>query len=175
MLWRTHVLLGLSSLWIVAGIPGLLSPANAGPMAACAAFGALLPDLDAGTAKIAHLSVLRVRPFAPASASMMRAYGHRGIMHFVKGTLLFGGSAALAVGLWLGAAPALAVLLGYASHLAGDACTLTGIPAMFPDGTRRFLLPKPLRFATGSATEGLLLILFAETSLALYLPLLFRN
>jgi hypothetical protein len=41
--------------------------------------------------------------------------------------------------------------------------------------SRHRSLPKSLRFATGSVTEDLLLILIAEMSLALYSPLLFRN
>jgi inner membrane protein len=142
-------------------------------MAACAALGALLPDIDAGTAKIAQLSIGRMTPLATISMMARDAFGHRGITHSMVGTVLVGGVAAIVAGHWLGLSGAVALLLGYASHLIGDACTVSGIPVLFPDRTRRFALPKALRFVTNSRTEDFLLVLFAEASLALLLPLLF--
>lgn len=175
MVWRTHVLFGLSSIWLVSWIPALWNPGTAAPMAVCAAVGALLPDLDAGTAKIAQLSVARIRPLAPLSIWVGDLFGHRGVTHSVLGLVSFGVISALLAALWFGPPGAAAALLGYASHLAGDACTVSGIPFLFPDRTRRFLLPKLLRFATGSHTEDLLLLLFAEASLALLLPVLLNR
>ena len=173
MVWRTHVLFGISSLWLVASFTNLWNAGTAGPMAACAAFGALLPDIDAGTAKIAQLSIGRMTPLAPVSMMARDAFGHRGITHSAVGIALFGGVAAMVVGHCLGLSSAVALWLGYASHLVGDACTVSGIPVLFPDRTRRFALPKALRFVTNSRTEDFLLLLFAEASLALLLPLLF--
>jgi len=173
MVWKSHVLFGISSLWLVSSFPNLWSADTAGPMAACAALGALLPDIDAGTAKIAHLSIGRISPLAPVSMMARDAFGHRGITHSIAGIALFGGAGASIAGWFLGVPGAVALLLGYASHLVGDACTVSGIPVLFPDRTRRFALPKVLRFVTNSRTEDFLLVLFAEASLALLLPLLF--
>jgi membrane-bound metal-dependent hydrolase YbcI (DUF457 family) len=140
-------------------------------MAACAALGALLPDIDAGAAKIATLSISRISPLAPVSMTAREAFGHRGFAHSLAGAAL-AGAAAITAGRFPGIPGAAALLTGYASRLAGDACTVSGIPVVFPDRTRRYVLPKALRFVTGSRTGDFLLVLFAEASVALLLPLL---
>lgn len=104
---------------------------------------------------------------------MNRRFGHRGALHSLLGwgiaSLVF-----LPLGLWSGNA-ALALSLGYGSHIVADACTKSGIPALYPHRGRIHLLPRALRLTTGSLAEeaflvalGLLLfaLLLSQLSLA---------
>jgi len=168
MLWRTHMLFGIGSLWLLDMVPGTLTPDNAAPLAALAAFGSLLPDLDAAESKIKWVSVGGIRPFAPLSALLYRTLGHRSLLHSLAGLALAGGLA-LPLAFWWGWEPWAALLLGYASHLAADAGTRHGIPLLFPRRRRYFLLPQRLRFVTGSDAEDALLVLLAAADLLLLL------
>lgn len=172
MMGRTHLLLGLSSLWLIepwlGGAPDALALAVAG-----AALGSLLPDLDARHSLLQNVQVAELRPLALPAWGLNRLFGHRGALHSLLALGVLGGVALPLVGagvfLWLG------LLLGYASHLAGDACTVHGIPLFFPKRRRVHLLPKPLRLSTGSLAEDGLLVLLALFDLALllrHLPLL---
>src|SRR5690349_1558428 len=157
MMGRTHALLGITSLWLVAPVPGVLTPATIAPLAALAAFGALLPDLDADASTVRSIRLGGVRPFAPIGMVINRAWGHRGLLHSPVGLLLFSGAAFLLALAWL-PLPALALWMGYASHLAGDACTKSGIPGWPNRADRRFYaLPARLRLVTGSWAEERLL------------------
>jgi membrane-bound metal-dependent hydrolase YbcI (DUF457 family) len=64
---------------------------------------------------------------------------------------------------------ALALWLGYASHLAADAATRSGIPFLYPRPRRFYLLPKPWRIVTGSPAEDALFFLLAMSVLLLML------
>ena len=44
-------------------------------------------------------------------------------------------------------------MLGYASHLLGDASTRSGIPLLYPLPERYHVLPRRWRFVTGSLAE----------------------
>ena len=161
MMGRTHALLGMASLWLLAPVPSVITPGNVGALCALAAFGALLPDLDANSSTVRALKVGKIRPFAPIAFVAHRTWGHRALLHSPAGLLAFGGLC-VPVGLLWGAPLALALFLGYASHLAGDACTRTGIPGWPNRPDRRlFLLPGPLRLVTGSSAEEALLPLLA--------------
>ena len=49
----------------------------------------------------------------------------------------------------------LAAALGTACHIAGDSCTVSGCPWLYPFSDRDFhLLPEPLRFTTGKFAES---------------------
>ena len=91
-------------------------------MAASVALCALLPDLDAGGAKIAHLKVLGVEPLATVSLLARDTFGHRGFMHSALGTVIFGGAAGFVAGHILGWQAGIAAVVGYASHLAPERC-----------------------------------------------------
>src|SRR5438045_3221124 len=149
MTWRTHVLFGISSLWLLEPLSGVLSADTIGPLAVMAALGALLPDLDAAHSKIKSLEVGGIRPFAPLAWLSHRAGGHRGFLHSPAGLGLVGLFALLPVFMW-GWQPSAVLWLGYASHLAADACTRTGIP-LWPQNKRWHLLLARLRLVTGSA------------------------
>lgn len=58
MTWPTHTLLGVNMLWLLTPLPPESIGYNFGTLAACAALGALLPDLDAPQSKIKHLKLL---------------------------------------------------------------------------------------------------------------------
>lgn len=172
MLWRTHCLLAVASLWLLSPDPAIWNAATAGPMAASAAFCALLPDLDAGGAKIAHLKIGGIEPLATISLLAHDTFGHRGFMHSALGTVVFGGAAGLVAGHILGWQAGIAAVVGYASHLAGDACTISGIPILYPRKTRIHLMPLGARLSTGTWPEDIVLVALTLAALALFIPLL---
>ena len=146
MTWRTHALAGAGSVWLMAVLPGGIAfsadVSNPGLLAAVAALGALLPDLDAAESKIKHLSPgWGITPFSLPSLILHRAFGHRGLLHSAAGLALFTFLFALPLGCRWGWQLSLALTLGYASHLAADACTRTGIPFLYPNRHRYFLPP----------------------------------
>lgn len=172
MTWRTHALVGVNSLWLLGVVPQAISSRsgvnNVGRLAVAAAFGALLPDLDAQQSRIKHLSPgWGLEPFLLPSLLLHQAFGHRGMLHSAMGLALFTGLIALPLSLWWGWQPSVALILGYASHLAADACTRTGIPLLFPRRLRFFLLPPALRLITGSRAEEALMPLLGATALLL--------
>lgn len=167
MTWRTHAMVGISALWLLEPVPHLLTSTNIGPLAIIAAFGALLPDLDAAHSKIQALGLGTIQPFRPIGRLVHNAWGHRGRLHSVLG---LGGAGVLAIAIaarW-GGLPALSLWLGYASHIAADMCTRSGV-ALLGGSTKFHLLPKPLRFVTGSLAEDALLPFLAASILLLIL------
>lgn len=127
---------------------GLLS-ADAAVMAT-AVLGGLLPDID-------HPGSMIGRRFPPL-ALIAVLLGHRGPTHS-----MFAAFCILITTYVLGLAPgyALALLLGYASHLALDWLTPSGIPLAWPFHSLRFA--SPITFRTGGLGELVLaaLALFA--------------
>ena len=104
---RTHALAGVSTLWLLRLVPGALAIGlvagtdSIGLLAVIAAFGALLPDLDASASILSTLT-LRIgeeprrgrrpgksgwafTPFALPSLLLHRAFGHRGALHSLVG------------------------------------------------------------------------------------------
>jgi inner membrane protein len=151
---------GLSTLWILEVIPGA-SMENVALTASAAALGSLLPDLDAAESKIKHLQISGVKPFLLPSQIVYRQLGHRSLLHSLPGLAFI---ASVGAGLMpiIGWQPAVALWLGYASHLISDGMTKSGIPLLYPRPKRFHLLPKSLRLTTGSAAED---VLFALLSL----------
>ena len=173
MTWRTHLVGGVASLALLGAAPAMLSTETLGPAVLAAALGSLLPDLDAADSRIKRLDVGGIAPFALPALVLHRAFGHRGALHSLLGLLAAGLLVALPLGSVLGAAPAWALLLGYASHLVLDACTRSGVPLLWPRRNRFHLLPNPLRIVTGSPTEDLVFVLLAALVLGLYTRLVF--
>jgi membrane-bound metal-dependent hydrolase YbcI (DUF457 family) len=169
---RTHALAGISTLWLLSVVPGGIAgdaaTNNAGFLAAVAAVGSLLPDLDASQSKLRSWSVGGVRPFVPLSTVINRAWGHRGLLHSAVGLAIAGVFSLGLVPLW-GWQPSVALWLGFASHLAADACTRSGIPFLPRNDRRYHLLPERLRFVTGSPEEDLLFPLLAVAAMLLLL------
>jgi len=174
MMFRTHALFAVSSLWLLAAVPHGLTSQNVGILSVAAVVGAMLPDLDASASTIRSLSVGGVQPFVPLSSIVHRAWGHRGPLHSLA---VLAGIGVLLLFLvpWWGWPISAALFLGYASHLAADACTRSGTP-LWPGSPRRvYLLPRRLRFVTGSAAEdGLFPVLVAAVFLLLLTHLPYR-
>ena len=165
---RTHMLGGLSTLWLLQPIPGALTSDSLLPLCLLATLGALLPDLDAEVSLLSSVKIGAIRPLAPISSLLYRQWGHRGPLHSPKLLALIL-VPALLIGLAFGSALfGLALWLGYASHLALDACTKTGIPK-WPRAGRLWLLPPLLRFVTGSEAEDRLFLVLGCLVIALCL------
>ena len=173
MLSRTHILIGISTLWGLAVIPDALTRDNVALLAGVATFGALLPDLDAVESKIKSLSIKGVRPFAPFADMANQVWGHRGFLHSPLALGLLG--VILIPSLyWVDWQVPLALWLGYGSHLMADSCTRTGIPGS-PFTKRIFLLPKKWRILTGSSAEELLFPFLATSAMFLFLHFLYTR
>lgn len=184
MTWRTHAAGGLASLWLLAPLPGVLTDNDLGALAAAAALGALLPDLDAADSKARRLALGGVRPLEPLGGALHGLFGHRDFLHSLPGWLGLG-AGCLVLGLWTPWPNSswqvpVACFAGYGSHLALDACTVSGIP-LLPErrgdgrwglGRRRHLLPRRFRLVTGSDAEDIVFALLALAALALLLPIL---
>ena len=187
MTWPTHAAGGVAALWLLAPVPGALTGADAGLLAACAALGALLPDLDARDSKARRLALGGVRPLEPLGQLLHGLLGHRGLLHSLPGWLGFG-LGCLALGLWTPWEVPAGLFAGYGSHLALDACTVRGVPllpARRGDGRRGtgrwgfgrsyHLPPRRLRVATGSPAEDAVFFLLALAAMALLLHTLLLN
>lgn len=170
MTWPTHALLGICTLWVIVPLPPEWLAYHIGMLAACAAFGAMLPDLDASESKIKHLRLLgtQIKPFLLAAQVIHRSDQHRGLLHSLAGLGMVG-LLGLPCSFWLGWAPVAALLLGYASHLLADSATKSGIRLWYPKPTRFYLLPKGWRVITGSQAEEVLFVALSGCALLLLL------
>ena len=173
MLSRTHILIGVSTLWGLALLPDALTRDSIALLAGVATFGALLPDLDAVESKIKSLSIKGVRPFAPFADMANQVWGHRGFLHSPLALGLLG-LVLLPSLYWLDWQIPLALWLGYGSHLMADACTRTGIPGS-PFTKRIFLLPKKWRILTGSSAEEMLFPFLATSAMFFFLHFLYTR
>ena len=159
MTWPTHTLFGISTLWLLAPLPPELLNTDFGVLAAAAALGALLPDLDASESKIKHLKIpnTQIKPFMLPALVVSRSDQHRGLLHSFAGlgmmALFF-----IPAAFWIGWAPVVALLLGYFSHLMADAATKSGVRLLYPNSKRFYLMPPGWRFTTGSLAEDVLLV-----------------
>ena len=162
MTWPTHALFGISTLWLLAPLPPDVLGYDFGTLAACAAFGALLPDLDASESKIKHLKLpgAQFKPFLLPTQIVHHSDQHRSLLHSLWG-LGMAGTCSLPLMFWIGWTPAVALLLGYASHLLGDSATKSGIRPFYPQPRHFHLLPLSLCITTGSLAEEALIPLLA--------------
>ncbi|HEX8463757.1 MAG TPA: metal-dependent hydrolase [Abditibacterium sp.] len=170
MMWRTHALFGISTLWLLAPLPPEILQANLGVLAASAALGALMPDLDASESKIKHLKIpnTQIKPFLLPALVVSRTDQHRGVLHSLLGL----GMMALFVlpaSFYMGWTVTVAFLLGYTSHLVADAATKSGIRLFYLKAQRDHLLPPRWRFTTGSLAEEVLLAPLAINVMTLLL------
>lgn len=175
MMWRTHFVAGIASLWLLEALPLAISRDGWALAASGAMFGALLPDLDASESKIRHLGWKvgrdRIEPFQPVASVINRLLGHRGFLHSAGGwavtSVLSLPLARLSWEAWLG------LNVAFGSHLAADALTKTGIPFWQwrprAKARRVHLVPLRLRVSTGSAWEEIHFAFFAVCGLVLLL------
>lgn len=137
MTWSTHVLAGVSSLWLLATLPPEALVYDLGTLAVFAALGALLPDLDASESKIKHLKLLgtNLKPFFGAARVVFTSDQHRGLLHSLIGWGMVGFmSLPLIVG--VGWTPWAALMLGYGSHVVADSATKSGLMLLYPSRNR---------------------------------------
>jgi inner membrane protein len=160
MTWPTHVLFGISALWLLVPFPPEFIGYDFGTLAACAALGALLPDLDARESKIKHLKLLgtQFKPFMLAAQIIHQTDQHRELLHSLWG-IAFITIITSPLMVWIGWAPVVSLLLGYISHLAADAMTKSGIRLLYPRTRHFHLLPIQWRITTGSYAEEALFLL----------------
>ena len=134
----------------------------------------LSPDLDASDATLKHWSInlgdgkkgLRIKPFYFISEFVTIFFKHRGFLHSAWALIIFT-LVALMVTMLAGLADfyffALAVFLGYLSHLLLDGMTPSGIPLW---GREKWhTVPEKYRIRTGSYIENLFIALFAAVVL----------
>lgn len=129
MTGKTHFAMGIFSGLILYQYMGL--DLNSAALVGAAAIGALVPDLDSPASTLGRL--LPINPFS--------ALRHRGIMHSAL-MLILG-----AVLWYYNQQPIWLVfgMVGYASHLLGDAITKQGIPFLFPLPFRLRICPIPIQ------------------------------
>jgi membrane-bound metal-dependent hydrolase YbcI (DUF457 family) len=139
--------------------------------------GSMLPDADLAGAKVYRRTrverrVLLARGFGSLARLPLRLLillPHRGMTHSLFGcalaTVLAGVLVALAAPAFAVAAGA-GVAIGYAAHIAADACTPSGVAVWAPVSRRRlWLLPTPARIPTGSLREYAVAALLAALTL----------
>lgn len=160
MMWHTHAAIGASATCLL--LP-FVPPDGSATIALLLVFcvmGAMVPDLDAVESKIKHFKVMGIKPLVPVSRAINREFGHRGLLHSLRGWLIWT-ALIVPLGAGIGWLPVAALSLGYASHLAGDACTRTGIPMFYPNRRPFHLLPVSIRVVTGSDYEELFFVVLA--------------
>ncbi len=155
----THAVIGANTVWIP-----LLAGLTVQPwLVAVGAFAALLPDLDASESKIKSLTVggyvgktkVGIRPFVPIAMVFSTIFGHRGALHSLLAVVIVAGASTFLIP-YVGAAGLVVIILGYASHLAADAMTKSGIEFLWPLKMRFGLLPHFIRVKTGGILDTLL-------------------
>jgi membrane-bound metal-dependent hydrolase YbcI (DUF457 family) len=148
MLGRTHVL--SAAVVFLAAAPLLhTTPAGTVGGTAVAAAAGLLPDLDHPNSTIAHT----LGPITGVLARVVARLsgGHRHGTHSLIGVTAFTLLTAWIVGRWhLPALIPVAVAVGAATHVAGDALTPQGVPLLWP---LRWRLAVPVVPRTGGLVE----------------------
>ena len=120
-------------------------------------FAALLPDIDEKHSKMNRWS-------GALGRLVVKVFKHRGLLH----SLLFSGTIALCLGLFVHEAYGLAFLLGYFAHIFADGITPMGVRILYP---LPFEVSGPLR--VGSIGEKLLTSLLFVVVLVLAIGIYF--
>jgi membrane-bound metal-dependent hydrolase YbcI (DUF457 family) len=83
-------MLGMNAMWLLSGVPKNMVDCNIAVLCVVAAFGALLPDLDASESKIKHIPLpgTYIKPFLPVARVVSRSDQHRGTLHSLLGITL---------------------------------------------------------------------------------------
>jgi len=112
-----------------------------------------------------------VRPFALPAWVFSGAFTHRQALHSLAALVFFSWTLGALIAHYLGWDVGLAFVLGYASHLLLDCCTVQGLPLLWPALPDRFRVPAPLRVVTGKPGEAVYaaVLIFLVVSLALSL------
>lgn len=162
----THELVGLS-LAVAAGQVLDAGPPETAGLAAAALLGSRLPDIDQLGARIHRRTRLeRRRRLAGAAGAVLRlplvifavVVSHRTLTHSALACAAAAAFAAVVTapaGAGVTLVVAGGVAMGYAAHVAADACTPAGVTLWAPLSRRRvWLLPPRARIRTGSWREA---------------------
>ncbi len=148
MTGQTHAVVGANAAWIAA-LAGAADPSIA-PLILVGAIAGLLPDLDAGAAKIHFIG-------GGLLSSFRGTMKHRGFMH----SFLCTGVITWVSFLFLSKFhPLLPVVIGFAyiSHLIIDGLNFSGVPYLYPWSKNICLVPKFLRTPVKGFIDQLLFI-----------------
>ena len=127
MMWHTHVLFGITSLWLLSPLCKDGLGYDFGALSVVAALGTLLPDLDASESKIKHLKLYsNFKPLLLPAQVVHDSDQHRGLLHSLAGFSMVG-LFCVPLAPQVGWPPPVALLLGYVSHLIADAAAKSGI------------------------------------------------
>jgi inner membrane protein len=175
----SHIVLGVGAALAVNHVAPLGGDLVTFGAALGAAFvGSLLPDIDHDDAKLRHMTGTERGSLGGCLIAPLVGLlgGHRALTHTLVAWFVVSLPAiwlSLAMLLpnapllttliaWRGAALALSV--GYGSHLLADAMTVSGVPLFWPVGEQRVhVLPHGLRFRTGSLSEYAVIAVVAVT------------
>jgi membrane-bound metal-dependent hydrolase YbcI (DUF457 family) len=160
-----------------------VSTATGGALLGAAWLGSILPDADLARGRVHRRSLIERRvpvlrlvgTVARLSVRWLVVFPHRGLTHSLAAcavATVFAGGLVSFVDPQLGRAAAAGVVIGYGTHLAADACTISGVRAWAPfSRKRRWLLPARARIRTGSVREyvvaALLLVLLSAATVLL--------
>jgi inner membrane protein len=178
MTGRTHAIGGIASLALLraAGLLGGGTGDSGVSLAlplVLAVVGSLLPDLDAEHAALSEWgwtgSLGKLRPFRPL-ADVASHLPHRGPTHSAWALWVVAAGVSPPLAALVGWPTALALPCGYASHVLLDMCTVSGVPVLWPDRRRFWLLPPRLRVTTGTLPEDLFWALPLAAMAALVSP-----
>lgn len=167
---KTHAIIGANIGWIFVPWYGfVIAPSVIG----LAILGALLTDIDAAESKIKYLSFgygrgknrVRIQPFYVPATAAAAMFKHRGFWHSLLANVLV--ALIVLFGAWyvneyyfpLTVAHALALPLGYLSHILIDSLTKYGVPFFWPLKKNFHLLPQSLRLKTNSYGDNILFAL----------------
>lgn len=152
MTWKTHAVIGANALWITALVGKI--DATVFIYLPIAIVASLLPDIDAVQAKIHYLGHGLLHSFQGLFKG--KYFHHRGFMHSLFATILFGGVIAIfSKGTELYLLP-LIFMAAYFSHSIIDGFN-TSVGYLYPVFMKRFaLIPKSLQTPVGGAADNLL-------------------
>jgi inner membrane protein len=165
-----------ASLAVAAGHVLEAGPGETAGLAAAALFGSRLPDVDRLGTRVHRRTRLERRTLIARTAGallrlplVLLAVGvpHRTVTHSALACAVSAGLAAV-VAMPAGGAVALlvagGVAIGYASHVAADACTPSGVSLWAPVSRRRvWLLPRRAQVRTGRWREFAFAVAAAAT------------
>lgn len=183
----THLVGGIASLTLPVALlqvlgGGIPPDMRGGGLAAGTLFGSLAPDVDAPQSLLKSFTLplngtacrkngLDLTPFALPATLLQTTLGHRTWLHSLPGTVPATAFVALPLALCLEPGLGMGFILGYLSHLALDACTVHGIPLLYPSRRRFHLLSPSWRIATGSPQEEIAFALLASVAFAVLVSL----
>ena len=162
MMAITHTALGVLTYAVAVVLTGGKPEASA---LGAAALGSLLPDIDTPNSRIGWV-------VWPLARWIEGRFGHRTITHSVVGVGLCAAVFAPALFFPNWRPLFVAILVGYAMHLLGDACTKSGVPLAWPR-REQFVFPgnRDFRLRTGSGAEFVVLAILLVVGGTVLLPL----